>query len=341
VTAPGRPGADPAVLARLVALLGVTAAERWTWRGATVILYATGPGGVTSGVLHHMQDAGWAVPRAALYQLAAAHLGQQALPPPAAPAPGPAAAGEAMAAFCAAWESAGPDAPSWCAGWGAHEVAAHVTAVAAEQADLIEEHLAGQPARATRSREEREPAYRALPGAALRTRLRAEFARFEQAAAALGDHDTITCDGRAMNARQLRTHAASEAALHRWDLAGSDPVSVRLLSRPDLTRHALAVFTAIPHLPEARRWTHPSSAARPVRLRSPGQPDIVITPGTGVSLHPAAPTGPVITLAAHERLLLLWGRHPQRLRDPRNPPETPGDLLERLAASEHGLSAFL
>jgi uncharacterized protein (TIGR03083 family) len=329
---------SPAAPARLVALLGVTAPQLWTWRGATVILYATGPRRRHQrGAAPHARRR-WAVPRAALYQLAAAHLGQQALPPPAPPAPGP-AAGEAMAAFCAAWESAGPDAPSRCAGWGAHEVAAHVTATVAGQADLIAEHLAGQPARATWSPEEREPAYRALPGAALRTRLRAEIARFEQAAAALGDHDTITRTGWAMNARQLRTHAASEAALHRWDLAGSDPVSVQLLSRTDLTRHALAVFTAIPHLPEARRWTHLSSATRPVRLRSPGQPDIVITPGTGLSPHPAAATGPVITLAAHERLLLLWGRHPHRLRDPRNPHETPGDLLERLAASEYGSSA--
>jgi len=90
---------------------------------------------------------------------------------------------------------------------------------------------------------------------------------------------------------------------------------VRLLSRPDLARHALAVFSALPHLPEARRWACSSAATGPVRLRSPGQPDIVITP-------------------AHERLLLLWGRHPHCLRDPRNPPETPGDLLKRLAARE-------
>jgi len=109
---------------------------------------------------------------------------------------------------------------------------------------------------------------------------------------------------------------------------------VRLLSRPDLARHALAVFSALPHLPEARRWACSSAATGPVRLRRPGQPDIVITPGTDLSLHPAAASGPVITLAAHERLLLLWGPHPHCLRDPRNPPETPGDLLKRLAARE-------
>src|SRR4051812_42850898 len=57
-----------------------------------------------------------------------------------------------------------------CRGWTAHELVAHLAAGANEEADLIEAHLAGA-ARATRSFDEREPAFRALPDTELRDRL--------------------------------------------------------------------------------------------------------------------------------------------------------------------------
>jgi hypothetical protein len=71
---------------------------------------------------------------------------------------------EAMRAFLVALSRVEPSAPTWSSGWSAHEVTAHVAAAAQERADLIEEHLAGHPARATRTWQEREPPFRALPG---------------------------------------------------------------------------------------------------------------------------------------------------------------------------------
>ena len=77
--------------------------------------------------------------------------------------PGRAVADEAMRAFLAALEDVEATAPTWCRGWSAHEVASHVAAAAQERANLIEERLAGQPGRSTRSWEEREPLSRAMP----------------------------------------------------------------------------------------------------------------------------------------------------------------------------------
>jgi hypothetical protein len=90
---------------------------------------------------------------------------------------------EAMRAFLVALSRVEPSAPTWSSGWSAHEVTAHVAAAAQERADLIEEHLAGHPARATRTWQEREPPFRALPGEQLRDRLVLEAGRFERAVA--------------------------------------------------------------------------------------------------------------------------------------------------------------
>jgi mycothiol maleylpyruvate isomerase-like protein len=216
---------------------------------------------------------------------------------------------EAMREFIATVHGLSGSAPSWCAGWSVHEVTAHVTAAAIERADLIEEHLAGQPPRPTRSWEVREPPLRALPTSALRARLVAEAARFECAVAALPDGDRLAYTGWDMNAARLRVHSHSEAALHRWDLVGDDDTGVRLLCEPWMTEHALAVFAAIPVLAEARRWV---AADRAQRLRSEGQRDVLIVPGHEPRL--ADPSGDAIELAPHERLLMLWGRVPPRLR---------------------------
>jgi uncharacterized protein (TIGR03083 family) len=172
--------------------------------------------------------------------------------------PGRAVADEAMRAFLAALEDVEATAPTWCAGWSAHEVASHVAAVAQERADLIEERLAGRPGRPTRSWEEREPLFRAMPDQDLRSRLADEALRFEHAVSALGDTRSIDYTGWTMTGKRLRTHSHSEAALHRWDLVGDDPTSRRLLSQPSLTSHALAVFDAMPALREAQRWKRPA-----------------------------------------------------------------------------------
>jgi uncharacterized protein (TIGR03083 family) len=244
---------------------------------------------------------------------------------------------EAMRAFISGLSRLEATAPTWCAGWSVHEVTAHVTAAAEERANLIDHHLAGKPARATRSWEEREPPFRAMPDAELRERLVEHAVRFESSLAALNEDDTILYTGWAMTAERLRMHSHSEAVLHRWDLVGDDDISIRLLSDPAMVTHALAVFDAMPALAEAQQWRRSDVVCRPTILRSAGRPDVVVTPTDGLSAAPDE-NGEVIALRPHELPLLLWGRCPWRLRDPNANAETIQDVLLRLCR-EGGASA--
>jgi hypothetical protein len=70
---------------------------------------------------------------------------------------------QAMRSFIAALPAEEATAPTWCPGCSSHELVAHVAAAAQERADLIEEHLAGRPARPARSWEKREPPFRHCP----------------------------------------------------------------------------------------------------------------------------------------------------------------------------------
>ncbi|OBG27242.1 maleylpyruvate isomerase N-terminal domain-containing protein [Mycobacterium sp. 852002-51057_SCH5723018] len=220
-------------------------------------------------------------------------------------------------------------APTWCSGWSAHELTAHVAAAAEERANLIEDHLAGRPSRATRPWEVREPPFRALQDAALRKRLVELAVRFEEDVAALPDDDTVVYTGWAMTAQRLRMHSHSEAVLHRWDLVGDDDVSVWLLSDPAMVTHALAVFDALPALVEAQRWRNANFLTRQVILRSGAGPDIVVLPGEGLSANSDG-QGVVIELRPHELPLVLWGRCPAGLRDPDANAETLEQELRRL-----------
>jgi hypothetical protein len=237
---------------------------------------------------------------------------------------------DAMCEFISSLSGLAATAPTWCAGWSAHDLTAHLTAAAEERADLIDEHLAGKPTRATRSWEVREPPFRAMPDAVLRERLVANAIRFESSVAALEEHDTIEYTGWSMSAQRLRMHSHSEAAMHRWDLVGEDDISVGLLSQPAMVSHALAAFDALPALAEAQRWRR---CDRPLVLRSPGRPDVIVTQGKGLS-ETANGRGVVIELRPHELPLVLWGRCPPRLRDPNANTETVEDLLERLVSGD-------
>jgi hypothetical protein len=219
----------------------------------------------------------------------------------------------AMAALIGSISRLEPTAPSWCTGWSAHDIAAHVTGAAQERADLIEEHLAGLPRRRTRTWEEREPPLRELDGQALRDRLVVEATRFEKSVAAMGPEDALEYTGWTMTASRMRTHSHSEAVLHRWDLVGNDALSHMFLSEPGLTSHALATFAAIPTLDEARRWSAGSFSVDSFRLRSAELDDVLIRRGSVPSLVPqaaAAPADPVVELDTADRLLILWGRVP-------------------------------
>jgi uncharacterized protein (TIGR03083 family) len=242
---------------------------------------------------------------------------------------------DAMRAFITTLSQLPATAPTWCSGWSAHDLAAHITAAAEERANLIDDHLAGKPTRATRPWEVREPPFRAMPDSLLRERLAEHALRFESSVAALDPDDTIIYTGWAMTAERLRMHSHSEAVLHRWDLVGDDDISIGLLSDPAMVTHALTVFTAIPALAEAKRWRQSSWLCQPVVLRSGTQPDVVVTPGQGLSVA-ADGHSPVIELRPHELPLLLWGRCPERLRDPNANAETIDGVLQRLCAQSGG-----
>src|SRR6476646_6992813 len=66
---------------------------------------------------------------------------------------------------------ADPAAPTACSQWTVHDLVAHLAAGAKENADLIEDALAGRPARPTRGFVEREAAFVAMPDAQLREEL--------------------------------------------------------------------------------------------------------------------------------------------------------------------------
>ncbi|OMC26835.1 hypothetical protein A5739_19440 [Mycobacterium colombiense] len=234
---------------------------------------------------------------------------------------------EAMCAFVSSLSRLHPTAPTWCPGWSAHDLTAHVTAAAQERADLIDEHLAGKPTRATRSWEVREPPFRAMPDELLRECLLEHAVRFESKVAALGDGDTIVYTGWTMTADRLRMHSHSEAVLHRWDLVGDDATSIRLLADPAMVTHALAAFDALPAMTESRRWRDGNVLSRPLVLRCAGRPDVVVTPGGAA--RPAG-DGALIELERHELPLVLWGRLPPRLRDANVGAQTLDDLLRHL-----------
>ena len=200
--------------------------------------------------------------------------------------------------------------------WTVLDLTAHLAAGAAEQADLIEERLAGKPERATRSFEEREPAYRALPDVELRERLVVEATRFAELQAALGA-GSIAFTGRQMTAADFAMHGRSECSLHRWDIVGRDDIGWAMLGQPELTTHALGVLGTMSALTE-------SPANRSANLDVPdnlrviirGEPhdDLVVTMENGVArlnLEPITDTTAHLVLGPAARLLFLWGR-----RDP-------------------------
>jgi hypothetical protein len=199
-----------------------------------------------------------------------------------------------------------------CAGWTAHDLVAHLAAGAAEQADLIEEHLAGAPERATRTFTEREAPYRALPDDELRERLVVEAARFGDLQARLGT-DAVPFTGRPMTAADFAMHSRSECALHRWDLVGRDEIGWAMLGQEELTRHALTVLGGMASLAEApsqRAHTTDLPDGTALVIRSEPHDDVTMTRRAGtVQLELTAPAGPAhLEMEPAARLLVLWGR---------------------------------
>lgn len=158
-----------------------------------------------------------------------------------------------IAAFRDTLSDVDPAAPTFCVGWTAHDLLAHLVAGGAEMHRLVAAKLAGHPVPATRPFAEREPAYVALPDDALRDRM--VRPGLVVALDELHDRDpsaTVAFTGAELTATQLMTHVRSELALHRWDLIGDDDVGRSLLAQPDLLAHGRSVLGQMLSLAEAR-----------------------------------------------------------------------------------------
>lgn len=211
-----------------------------------------------------------------------------------------------------------PTAPTACAGWTAHHVAAHLAAGSREIADLAEDRAAGRPPRPTRAFEEREAPYRVMPYRDVIEEMTAQTRRKHaayDAIAAVSDEPGIDFTGTTITVDELTTHSRSEAALHRWDLIGDDALADDLLADPDLTAHAINILNRMPTLAESARSIAGRAAAHRsprIVVRAPGRPDIALdTTGHGrVELGGPEPLDADITITTDpaNRLLALWGR---------------------------------
>jgi uncharacterized protein (TIGR03083 family) len=222
-------------------------------------------------------------------------------------------------ALIATLDQVAPSAPTACSGWTAHDIVAHLAAGSKEIADLIEEKLAGQPTRPTRGFEDREVPFRALPNVELRAAWARQVQRKTEAQKALadiGEDTTFDFTGTALTVTQIATHSRSEAAIHRWDITGSDNLSDELLAQPELTRHAVSVLNAMPILNESARARAAQAHPRPLHivLRAAEQPDVVLAADVDGNAHfelaeeGAADGDAVVSTDAAHRLLVLWGR---------------------------------
>jgi uncharacterized protein (TIGR03083 family) len=208
-----------------------------------------------------------------------------------------------------------PDAPTACTGWTAHELVAHLAAGADEIAGHAEDALAGRPPRETRDFASREEPYLALADEVLRDRLVHEALRLNRAVAELAAIDRpVPFAGRNRTTAELAMHGRSEAALHRWDLVGSDAVSIELLSAPELTAHATTVLNGMvdgSRESSSIRAAEAGFAGGRLAFGSPGQPDVVLVSDGRVARfeldEPSAT--PVAVADPASRLLALWGRH--------------------------------
>jgi hypothetical protein len=218
-------------------------------------------------------------------------------------------------AFFTAIEVTAPEVVSACDGWTAHEIAAHVTGNAVEITRHLEPYLQGDPVPRTRSFEEREAPLQALAHADLLARLDRDEQRMRAVLAdvlAREPEAVIPWTGRQMAVAKFVPHMRNEHALHRWDVAGDDLISLALLAESELVEHSVGVLGAILLVAGRKHDPDPDSDFR-VRLRSDGQPDLLVTVERGdAALAWADDEGdePWVELDAAARQLFIWGRRP-------------------------------
>jgi len=157
-------------------------------------------------------------------------------------------------------------APTACEGWTAHELLAHLAGGAEDIALAVEAALHGDPIPTTRSFDDREARYRALPDETLRNELTTLGLRVMVALDALDEIDpkrTVAFTGWQMTATALAHHIRSELALHRWDIAGDDETSGELLAQPELLNHAVLALSSFDGLSESANLARDDDTVAP------------------------------------------------------------------------------
>jgi hypothetical protein len=223
-------------------------------------------------------------------------------------------------AFLATVDTAAPEAVSACDGWTTHEIAAHVTGIAVEVVRHLEPYLQGDAVPATRSFEEREASLLALGHAELLKRLEADEDRMRRLVADVLDREpdaVIPWTGRHMAVAKFVPHLRNEHALHRWDVAGDDDVSDRLLGSEDLIEHSVGELGQILLVAGRRHDPDPDSDFR-VRLHSPGHHDLLVLVEAGTATLAWADEDhttmgePWLDIDPAARHVVIWGRRPDR-----------------------------
>jgi uncharacterized protein (TIGR03083 family) len=240
---------------------------------------------------------------------------------------------EEAEAFLAVLQSLPPQAVTACRGWTVHELIAHLASGADALANQIEAHFEGRAIPAFGSWEEREPAYQAIDDPALRRRLeeaeRRMNAGFDELLK-IGADAVIDQVGFGFPVSELVLHMRQEFAVHHWDLVGDDEQNDRLLAQPELLAHSVRMLGE-PLLARGLQADPSPETALSVRIRCPGQPDLLLTThgrkGNLALTSPADEAGTIDTDAG-ARLLLVWGRRPADSRRVRS--ALPVDVLSRL-----------
>ncbi|GAA1248398.1 hypothetical protein GCM10009665_44080 [Kitasatospora nipponensis] len=217
-----------------------------------------------------------------------------------------------VAAFLDLLDTARPDALTACPGRTVHLITAHIIGNYAEITRHVDAYLKGDPLARTRTFDEREPEFRRLPATALMAAIAEGEQRMRRSLGELLDKEedpVLRWTGRQVHAAGFLKHSRSECAVHRWDIGGDDALGDRLLSQQELLEHVVSFIGPLPMT--ARGMATGAGTGRPfqARLRSPGQPDLVVRVHDGPQFALAEPEGEALIEGdAAARLLFLWGR---------------------------------
>lgn len=217
--------------------------------------------------------------------------------------------------FLNAMDSRDPEALTGCPSRTVRYVAAHIAGNYREITRHVEAYLSGNPLTRTRTFDEREPEFREQSSPELISSISTGEARMRRRMAELLEREAdpiLQWTNRQVHASGFLKHSRSECAIHRWDIAGDDEVSEKLLSPVELLEHIVAFLGPFPMT--ARGMATGAGVGRGLRarIRSQGQPDLLVVVRRGQPhLSLVEPDGEALLEGdPAARLLFLWGRRP-------------------------------